>query len=83
MIAMIVVGGILLFGFAAYEKWFARYPLMPARVLNRTFVGAVTVDVLYMLSGNMRSLYYSSWTWVIKDWYVISCPVWLISATVS
>ncbi|PBK61276.1 MFS general substrate transporter [Armillaria solidipes] len=68
MIAMIVVGGILLFAFAAYEKWFARYPLMPARVLNRTFVGAVTVDVLYMLSGNMRSLYYSSWTWVIKDW---------------
>ncbi|KAK0459375.1 MFS general substrate transporter [Desarmillaria tabescens] len=68
MIAMIVVGGVLLFVFAAYEKWFARYPLMPARVLNRTFIGAVTVDVLYMLSGSMRSLYYSSWTWVVTDW---------------
>ncbi|KAK0501456.1 MFS general substrate transporter [Armillaria luteobubalina] len=68
MIAMVTVGGILLFAFAAYEKWWARYPLMPPRVLNRTFLGAVCIDVLYMLSGNMRSLYYSSWTWVVKDW---------------
>lgn len=70
MIAMVTVGGILLFVFAAYEKWWAPYPLMPPRVLNRTFLGAVCIDVLYMLSGNMRSLYYSSWTWVVKDWYV-------------
>jgi hypothetical protein len=22
----------------------------------------------YFVSGNMRSLYYSSWVWVVKDW---------------
>ncbi len=70
MIAMVTVGGVLLIAFTVYEIKFASHPLMPKRVLNRTFVGAVLIDVLYMLSGNMRSTYYSSWVYVIKDWCV-------------
>ncbi|KAF9020549.1 MFS general substrate transporter [Hymenopellis radicata] len=70
MIAMVTVGGLLLIAFAVYEVKFASHPLMPKRVLNRTFIGAVLIDVLYMLSGNMRSTYYSSWVYVIKDWTI-------------
>ncbi len=70
MIAMVTVGGILTFRLCGIRKVVGTIPLMPPRVLNRTFLGAICIDVLYMLSGNMRSLYYSSWTWVVKDWYV-------------
>jgi hypothetical protein len=31
-------------------------------------MGALIIDVTYMMSGNMRSTYYSSWVYVVKDW---------------
>lgn len=40
LIAMLVVGIVLLFVFAAWEVWVAKQPVVPLRFLtNRTFVG--------------------------------------------
>ncbi|KAH8830058.1 MFS general substrate transporter [Flagelloscypha sp. PMI_526] len=68
LIAMLVLGGVFLIAFGLWEWKFAKYPLMPKRVINRTFMGALIIDVTYMMSGNMRSTYYSSWVYVVKDW---------------
>jgi len=68
MIAMLVVGGVLLVFFVIYEMKWAEHPLMPLRVLNRTFLCCVIIDVFYFISGNLRSTFFSSWVYVIKDW---------------
>ena len=68
MVAMLVVGGVLLLFFILYEMKWAEHPLMPVRVLNRTFLCCVIIDVFYFISGNLRSTFFSSWVYVIKDW---------------
>ena len=68
MVAMLVVGGVLLLVFIIYEMKWAEHPLMPLRVLNRTFLCCVIIDVFYFISGNLRSTFFSSWVYVIKDW---------------
>ena len=40
---MFVVGGILLIVFPVYEWRFAKYPVMPRRLLNRNFVLSLAV----------------------------------------
>lgn len=78
MIAMVVVGGILLIIHVVYEIKFAKYSLLPKRVLfNRTFVCSVIIDVLYMLGGYMPLLYFTSYTMAtlnlsIRDWTYLS-----------
>jgi hypothetical protein len=37
----LVVGGLLLIGWGVWDGFFARYPIMPKRVINRTLVCAV------------------------------------------
>lgn len=69
---MFVVGGVLLIAFVFYEKYWATHPMMPLRVLNKTFMCCIAIDVFYFISGNMRSTYYSSWVWVVKDWCVLN-----------
>ena len=68
IIAMFAVGGVLLVSFVIYEMKWAEYPLMPLRVLNRTFLCCVIIDVFYFISGNLRSTFFSSWVYVVKDW---------------
>jgi hypothetical protein len=41
MIALLVVGGFLLIGWGVWDGFFARYPIMPKRVLNRTLICAM------------------------------------------
>ena len=65
---MLVVGCVLLVFFVVYEMKWAEHPLMPRRVLNRTFLCCVIIDVFYFLSGNLRSTFFASWVYVIKDW---------------
>ena len=65
---MLIVGGVLLLSFVFYEMKWAEHPLMPLRVLNRTFLCCVIIDVFYFLSGNLRSTFFSSWVYVVKDW---------------
>lgn len=45
MIALLVVGGLLLIAWAVWDGFFARYPIMPKRVLNRTLICAMYVSL--------------------------------------
>ncbi|KAJ5691892.1 MFS general substrate transporter [Penicillium macrosclerotiorum] len=69
MIAMMIVGGILLIVYVIYEMLWARVPSAPRRlVFNKTFVMAIIIDSFYMLAGNMRGLYWSSYVYIAKPW---------------
>lgn len=41
---MFCVGGVLVILFTIHEWKFAKYPIMPKRVLNRTLLCAVAID---------------------------------------
>ncbi|EGR52980.1 uncharacterized protein TRIREDRAFT_53378 [Trichoderma reesei QM6a] len=69
LIAMMVIGGLLLMAYVFYEMKVARVPSAPRRlVFNRTFIMAIIIDSFYMLAGNIRSLYWSSYVYVAKPW---------------
>ncbi|KAH7002280.1 hypothetical protein EDB80DRAFT_867287 [Ilyonectria destructans] len=69
LIAMMIVGGLLLIAYVVYEMKWARVPSAPRRlVFNRTFIMAIIIDGFYMLAGNIRGLYFSSYTLIAKDW---------------
>ncbi|KAL6810290.1 major facilitator superfamily domain-containing protein [Trichoderma sp. SZMC 28015] len=69
LIAMVIVGGLLLVAYIVFEMKFARVPSAPRRlVFNKTFVMAIVIDSFYMLAGNIRSLYWSSYVYVAKPW---------------
>ncbi|KAH6896758.1 major facilitator superfamily domain-containing protein [Thelonectria olida] len=69
LIAMMIVGGLLLIAYVVYEMKWARVPSAPRRlVFNKTFVMAIVIDGFYMLAGNIRGLYFSSYTLIAKDW---------------
>ncbi|KAK7447103.1 hypothetical protein VKT23_014316 [Stygiomarasmius scandens] len=71
MIAMMVVGGIFLICYVFYERFFAKMPSFPNRMLkNKTFMMAVLIDMMYMIAGYLRSLYFSSYTYIVKEWSV-------------
>lgn len=79
MIAMIVCGGVILIGFCIWEMRFASHPIMNKRIwYNRTFLMAVTIDIFYFMSGNLRSTYYGSYIYIatnlsLTDWgYVVN-----------
>ncbi|KAG9125995.1 hypothetical protein FRC07_005303 [Ceratobasidium sp. 392] len=69
IIAMIVVGVVLIPVFIVWERFFAPIAIMPRRIItNRAFLCAVGIDFFYNFSGFLRSLYLSSFVWVVKDW---------------
>ncbi|KAJ7903673.1 major facilitator superfamily domain-containing protein [Mycena olivaceomarginata] len=68
LIAMFVVGGILLIAFGAWEFKGASHPIMPRRVLNKTFLCCIAIDFMYYLSGYVTLTYFSSYVYVVKDW---------------
>ncbi|KAK5050405.1 hypothetical protein LTR84_003686 [Exophiala bonariae] len=69
MIAMIVCGFVILGLFIIWDVKYANYPLLNKRVWhNKTFISAVIIDIFYMVSGNVRSTYYTTWVYVIKPW---------------
>ncbi|KAJ7637628.1 major facilitator superfamily domain-containing protein [Mycena polygramma] len=68
LIAMFVVGGILLISFAAWEFKWASHPVMPRRIMNKTFLCCVAIDFMYYLSGYVTLTYFSSYVYVVKDW---------------
>ena len=39
---MLVIGGVLFIAWAVWDGFYAAYPIMPRRVLNRTFVSITT-----------------------------------------
>jgi hypothetical protein len=36
---MLVIGGLMFIAWGVWDGFYAKYPIMPRRVLNRTFVG--------------------------------------------
>lgn len=44
LIAMFVVGGVLVILFTIHEWKYAKYPIMPKRVMNRALLCAVAID---------------------------------------
>lgn len=70
MIAMEVVGWVILALFGLWEAKFAKYPLAPMRVFNRTFTCCALLNVLYFLSFYLANAYYTSYTYVVRinDW---------------
>ncbi|KAH8431890.1 uncharacterized protein LDX57_009540 [Aspergillus melleus] len=69
MIAMIVCGFVILVLFILWDVLWANYPLLNRRVWhNKTFICAVVIDIFYMVSGNIRSTYFTTWVYVIKPW---------------
>ncbi|TRM59391.1 major facilitator superfamily domain-containing protein [Schizophyllum amplum] len=71
MIAMMVVGGVFLILYVLYERFLATFPSSPGRILkNKTFMMAVIIDFLYMVAGNLRGLYLSSYVYITQEWSV-------------
>ncbi|KAL5633959.1 hypothetical protein ACGC1H_005971 [Rhizoctonia solani] len=69
IIAMMVVGVALIPVFIIWERFFAPIAIMPKRIItNRAFLVAVGIDFFYNFSGFLRSLYLSSFVWVVTDW---------------
>jgi hypothetical protein len=67
---MLVIGGILCITFVIWEAKYATHPVMPLRVLNKTFVMCCIIDFMYYFSYYMTGTYYASWVYVVKDWSV-------------
>jgi hypothetical protein len=66
---MFVVGGVILIASIPFEMFVAPVPLMPRRLIrNKVFWLGVIIDVFYFASGNLRSLYFGSYTLILKDW---------------
>ncbi|TKW57478.1 Siderophore iron transporter 3 [Colletotrichum tanaceti] len=69
LVAMMVTGGVLLGAYVVYELKWAKVPSAPRRlVTNKTFLMAIVIDSFYMLAGNMRGLYWSSYVYIAKPW---------------
>ena len=70
MIAMIVIGGVLLFVFAGWDIRFATRPVMPGRFLkNRAFVAASWIGFLDFVSFYLTNTYLYSFILVVKPWH--------------
>jgi hypothetical protein len=69
MMAMLVVGAVLLACFIFWEWKLAAAPMITKNLINnRTFLLAVTIDIFYFMAGSLRSLWWSSYVYVVSDW---------------
>ncbi|KAL1408575.1 hypothetical protein Q8F55_005388 [Vanrija albida] len=66
LITMYAIGGALFIAFCIWEWKFARYPICPRRLLNRTFVACLFVDTLHFFSNYITDAYYNSWVYIVK-----------------
>ncbi|KAI0162069.1 general substrate transporter [Xylariaceae sp. FL1272] len=68
IIAMIVVGFLMLFFFAAWEKFFAPSPMFKVQFLkDRTVIAACLLDATYQISYYCWDNYFSSFLQVVND----------------
>lgn len=66
---MFAVGSVCLIAYVAFERFWARFPTAPLRLLkNKTFITAIIIDVIYMLAGYMQSQYLTSYAYIVTDW---------------
>lgn len=84
MIAMLCVGAVLLLSFILWEWKLAPSPMLTKKLLyNRTFLLAVTIDFFYFMGGNMRSLYWSSYVYVVSQWSLVNWTRYTNAETVA
>ncbi|KAJ3905942.1 major facilitator superfamily domain-containing protein [Lentinula edodes] len=82
--AMMVVGGVLLIVYVFYEIYVASVPSTPKRILkNKTFIMAVIIDFVYLMAGEFRDLYFSSYIYIVKDWSVTNWTYYNNTLTIS
>lgn len=68
IIAMLVVGFVMLVGFAGWEKFFAPKPFLPFGVLaSRTVIGACLLSFSYQISYYCWNSYFTSFLQVVYD----------------
>ncbi|GAA5973289.1 hypothetical protein JCM11641_003054 [Rhodosporidiobolus odoratus] len=68
LIAMLAVGSACLVAFPIYEWKFAQFPAMPKRVLlNRSFITAIVINVVYMIAAYLQLLYLASYVYIVTD----------------
>jgi hypothetical protein len=62
---LLVIGGLLFIAWCVWDGFFARYPIMPKQVFNRTFLGCIGINFMYYFSGYCVDVYWSSWVYII------------------
>ncbi|KAG7911782.1 hypothetical protein KL906_001103 [Ogataea polymorpha] len=67
IIVMLTIGATLLVFLIPYEMFIAPYPVMPKRVINRTLICSIIIDFFYQFGGEIGSIYFSSYTYVVLD----------------
>jgi MFS family permease len=78
MIAMLVIGFFVLSIFAAFEIFLAPQPIMTRRIFrNRTFILALLINVFSQMPSAVRSNYFSSYIYIIKNWFNYSWNTFL------
>ncbi|QDS71941.1 hypothetical protein FKW77_000787 [Venturia effusa] len=78
IVAMLVVGFLLLAAFVVFEVYCAPKPLMTKRILrNRTFLASVTIYTFNQMASSVRSTYFSSYIYIIKDWTTYEWTIFL------
>lgn len=78
MIAMIVLGFVFLFVFAAFEYFLAPKPLMTRNILNnRAFIAGVIIHTFNQLASAVRNTYFSSYILIIKQWTTYQWTIFL------
>lgn len=66
---MIVVGFVILIAFGLFESFVAPKPLMTKAIIkNRAFMAAVGTDICTQMASGLRTVYWASYIWVIKNW---------------
>ncbi|CAO1634322.1 unnamed protein product [Parajaminaea phylloscopi] len=66
LIAMQTVGGVLFIAFCFWEWRIAAHPIMPRRVMNRTFVMSLVINFFFYLTAYLTDVYWASWLYVIR-----------------
>ncbi|OQV03729.1 hypothetical protein CLAIMM_08740 isoform 1 [Cladophialophora immunda] len=68
IIAMLVVGFVLLLGFAVFERYLAPKPFIPYQLLiSRTILGALLLDAVYQIAYYCWGSYFSSFLQVVNN----------------
>ncbi|GAA5833832.1 hypothetical protein JCM11251_005980 [Rhodosporidiobolus azoricus] len=84
LIAMFAVGSVLLLCYVPYERYLAKYPSFPRRLMyNKTFMTAIVIDFIYMCAGYMQLTYLSSYVYVVTDYSTKEFNYWSNTLTVG
>jgi Na+/melibiose symporter-like transporter len=81
---MIVVGFMLMMVFVVHEIYIAPKPLMTKSIIqNRAFLAALGVDVCTQMASGLRTTYFASYVWIIKDWSQYAWTIFIGSVTLG